>query len=129
MNATLPRSLLRLALLALAALLAAGCTETVAPTPLDNTKALAALKTTLDAWRKGESTDSLKPSIIAQDMEWQGGAKLVDYAIEGEGQKVDSNLRARVKLTLKGKDGKDATKTAQYLVTTSPAVTVFRAFP
>ena len=41
---------------------------------------------------------------------------------------MDSNLRVPVQLTLKSKDGKDLTKEVSYLVTTSPAVTVFRNF-
>lgn len=117
--------------LALIALAATGCSERVAATPLDSSKALDALRFTLDAWKKGDSVEQLKagsPSIVAQDLEWLGGASLVAYRIEGEGEKVDSNLKVPVKLTLK-KGGKDASQTATYLVTTSPTITVFRAFP
>jgi hypothetical protein len=119
-------------LLALAALVAAGCEEKFAATSVDSSKALDALKTTLDAWKKGDAADTLKtasPAITAQDLDWLGGASLTDYAIEGQGDKVDSNLKVPVKLTLKTKDGKDVTKTVKYLVTTSPSITVFRAFP
>lgn len=116
----------------LAAFFAAGCAETISATPVDSSKALEALKTTLETWKKGDSVDTLKsssPAIVAQDLDWQGGASLVDYAIDGQGEKVDSNLKVPVKLTLKTKDGKDASKTVKYLVTTSPSITVFRAFP
>lgn len=122
----------RVLFLALAAFLAAGCAEQVAPTSLDSSKALDALKTTLDAWKNGGTVDSLKtasPPIVAQDMDWQGGAKLIDYKIDGSGKGVDSNLRVPVQITLQSKDGKDSVKTVSYLVTTSPAITVFRAFP
>ncbi len=123
---------LRASLLALAALAAAGCAESIGPTPLDEGKARDALKVTLDAWKDGSSTDSLKSgpqAIVAQDLDWQTGAKLVDFSIEGDGKKVDSNLRVPVKLTLKDASGKGAVKTVNYLVTTSPKVTVFRGFP
>ncbi len=39
---------------------------------------------------------------------------------------MGSNLRVPVKLSLRGKDGKDAAKTVNYLVGTSPSLTVFR---
>src|SRR5689334_15664131 len=107
------------ALALLAALAASGCAENVSATPLDSSKAREALKATLDAWRGGNSVDSLKsnsPPIVAQDMEWQGGSTLSDYQIEGEGQKVDSNLKIPVKLTLK-QGGKSASKKVTYLVT------------
>ncbi len=54
---------------------------------------------------------------------------LVDYAIEGEGETIDSNLKVPVTLTLKGAGGKASTRSVHYLVTTSPSLTVFRAFP
>jgi len=117
--------------LALAGFLATGCGDRISAAPLDTTKARDALKTTLDAWKSGADASTLKsnsPAIVAQDLEWLGGAKLVDYQIEGEGTPVDSNLRVSVKLTLKGRDGTEATKSVNYLVSTSPALTVFRSF-
>ncbi len=122
------------ATLALAALVAAGCSERIAATPLDSTRAMDSLKAALEAWKKGEPADALKsgsPPIVAQDLDWQGGATLVDYAIDGPGDRVDSNLKVPVKLTLKARSrsGKDVTKAVKYLVTTSPSITVFRAFP
>lgn len=118
--------------LAAIVLTAAGCAEHVAATPVDPSRARDALKTTLDAWKKGQTVDSLKsgsPPIVAQDLEWQSGAVLADYAIAGEGETVDSNLKVPVKLTLKSPGGAPATKQVTYLVTTSPSITVFRAFP
>ena len=119
----------RASFLALAALGVAGCSESFAPTPLNTSKAQEALKTTLEAWKKGDDITSLKngsPAITAQDLDWLGGAKLVGYQIQGDGKPVDSNLRASVELTLKSSDGKDVVKTVNYLVTTSPSITVFR---
>ena len=66
--------------------------------------------------------------MTVQDFEWQGGAKLIDYQLLGEGQPRDANLSVKVKLTLAGKQGKgkNIEKTVYYLVGTSPSVTVFR---
>ena len=118
-------------MLTLAAMLGAGCSGGNTAAPLDSPKAREALTTTLDAWKKGEGITALTaatPPIVAQDMDWLAGAKLLDYRVKGEGTPMDSNLRVPVQLTLKSRDGKDVTKTVTYLVTTSPAVTVFRNF-
>ena len=40
--------------------------------------------------------------MTVQDFEWQGGAKLIDYQVLGEGQERDANLSVKVKLTLVG---------------------------
>ena len=126
-----PRRLRWLAVVA--ALFAAGCSEgAYQAAPLDASKAKLALTTTLDAWKKGEDPSALKNTslaITAQDLDWIGGATLVSYEVKGEGTPVDSNLRVPVQLSLKSKDGKDVTKSVHYLVSTSPAVTVFRDFP
>jgi hypothetical protein len=110
----------------LTALAAAGCTSS-ATYAVDADAARAALKTTLDAWKGGEPPDSLQsasPAIIAQDMEWSSGAKLIDYDFLGD-KPADANLDARVKLTISAR-GKKIQREARYLVTTRPAVTVFR---
>jgi hypothetical protein len=117
--------------LMLAAIFETGCGARTSAAPLDTAKAREALKTTLDAWKTGADASTLKsnsPAIVAQDLEWLGGAKLLDYQIEGEGTPVDSNLRVPVKLTLKTQDGGETAKNVNYLVGTSPALTVFRSF-
>lgn len=111
-------------LLALAA--ACGCSPGAAHA-VDPEAARAALKTTLDAWKEGKTPDSLQsgsPAIVAQDMEWASGAKLLDYSVVAD-KPADANLDARVKLTISAR-GRKIEREAKYLVTTSPAVTVFR---
>lgn len=111
----------------LAVLSIAGCSGSVA-NPVDPDRARGALKSALDHWKSGGDPLSLPTSatpMTVQDLEWQSGAKLVDYEVLGDGDPADANLRVKVKLTLAGK-GKNAEKTVDYLVTTSPAVTVFR---
>ncbi len=64
-------------------------------------------------------------TMTIQDLEWQSGARPVDYQTLGDGESADANLGVKVKLTLAGKS-KSAEKTVSYLVTASPALTVFR---
>jgi len=111
----------------LVALSTAGCAAGVA-NPVDPDRARVALKTALDHWKSGGDPLSMPGSatpMTVQDLDWQSGARLVDYQILGDGEPADANLRVKVKLTLAGKS-KPAEKTVSYLVTTSPAVTVFR---
>jgi hypothetical protein len=119
-------------LVALAALPLAGCWGTGRAHAVDPPRAREALKTALDAWKGGQDPRSLKSSstpMTVQDLDWAGGARLVDYRILDDGKALDANLSVRVKLVLDGankKTGKPAEKTVWYLVGTSPSVTVFR---
>lgn len=112
-----------------ALLLVVGCSSDppkAAAVNVDTAK--AALKTTLDAWKAGNTIDSLgsgSPAIVAQDMDWMAGKKLSSYEVVGDGIPQDANLRVEVKLTL---DGDSAEKRVFYIVGTDPKVTVFRAF-
>ncbi len=117
---------------ALLALVLPGCSGAAAHA-VDPSRARDALVTALDHWKTGEDSKTLSSSttpMTVQDFDWQGGAKLVDYQLLGEGQKRDANLSIKVKLTLapgRGKgQGKNVEKTVYYLVGTSPSVTVFR---
>jgi hypothetical protein len=109
----------------------AGCPggpRTAAPVEPDTAR--TALKTTLDAWKAGQDSASLaqaSPPIIAQDLDWMTGAKLMNYELIDDGTPEDANLRVRVKLTLRDAQGKETTKTAIYVVGTDPKITVFRA--
>jgi hypothetical protein len=119
-------------LVAVAALPLAGCRGSSVAHAVDPPRAREALKTALETWKSGQDPRSLKSSstpMTVQDLDWAGGAKLVDYQILDDGKALDANLSVRVKLVLDGpnkKTGKAAEKTVWYLVTTSPSVTVFR---
>lgn len=120
-----PRGLLVAALVALT-----GCSAgPPKAAPVEPEKALAALRTALDAWKAGKTPDSLgqaNPPVVAQDLDWMAGAKLTDYKVLGEGTPEDANLRVRAQLTLVTQ-GRTATKTVTYIVGTDPKLTVFRA--
>ena len=119
-------------LVLVAALTLAGCRGSSVAYAVDPPRARDALKTALDTWKSGQTPDSLKSSstpMTVQDLDWAGGAKLVDYQILDDGKALDANLSVRVKLVLDGrnkKTGKANEKAVWYLVTTSPSVTVFR---
>ncbi len=120
------------ALLIGSALLVVGCEQGFRPTSLDAKKARAALTTTLNAWKRGEAASTLQsasPPIVAQDLDWLTGSKLVDFQVEGDGTPMDSNLRVPVKLNLQTPKGSNVTRSVAYLITTDPALTVFRAMP
>ena len=115
----------------LAALLATGCSGSSANHPVDPPKAREALITALDSWKKGDAPKALQSSatpITVQDLDWLGGFTLVNYEIMNEGNSLDANLSVPVKLTLSGGPARKKMhdKNVYYLVSTSPATTVFR---
>src|SRR3954447_15421637 len=103
---------LPLAGVVLALALTAGCSGTGYDS-VDRGRAREVLTAALDGWKKGETPETLKggsPSIVAQDLDWIGGAKLVGYQIDGEGKQVEGNLYVPVTLTLRGTKGKEVKK-------------------
>jgi hypothetical protein len=115
---------------ALAATLLAGCSGSGGARPVDAPRAREALKTALEGWKKGvtpESFSTASPAMTVQDMDWQGGARLVAYQVADDGKDFGVNLHVPVMLTLRTPQGKDVKKSVKYIVGTSPIVTVFRA--
>ena len=116
--------------LAIAVALLGGCSRPPWAGTVDADRAGEALKTALDVWKKGDTPDALKnntPAITAQDLDWLGGAKLVNYEVTGEGKAVESSLYVPVTLTLAPPKGKEVKKKVTYVVSTSPYLSVFRA--
>jgi hypothetical protein len=116
--------------LAIAVALLGGCSGSQWGAPVDADRAREALKTALDAWKKGHTPATLKtstPAITAQDLDWLGGAKLVDYEVTGDGKSVEASLYVPVTLTLKMATAKEVKKKVTYVVGTSPYLSVFRA--
>lgn len=106
-----------------------GCADGRRSPPVKVDVARDTLRAALDKWLSGATPDSLQkesPSIVVQDFDWSGGAKLVAFEVLDGDEPVDANLVARVKLTLQTKDGAPAEKTVTYIVGTSPVLTVFR---
>lgn len=106
-----------------------GCGDKPVAAPVEPEKARQALRTALGAWKGGQTIDSLAqatPPIIAQDFDWMAGAKLTEYQLLDDGQAEDANLRVKVKLSIRDKQGQAVTKTVVYVVGTDPKLTVFR---
>jgi hypothetical protein len=106
-----------------------GCETAYRSAPVKPDVALQTLQTTLDEWKSGATLESLRkrtPEIVVQDLDWTRGKKLVAYEVLGNGEPVDANLIAKVKLTLQDAEGQNTEKTVTYVVGTSPVLTVFR---
>jgi hypothetical protein len=136
-NSTLYGSLWVIAacLVVLATLLLPGCSNSSVANPVNELQARDALKIALDAWKKGETSQSLASSstpMTVQDFEWDTGSKLLDYQLVDDGRADGPNLRIQVKITTIGepaqgkKDAKPTEKKASYVIGTSPRLTVFR---
>lgn len=98
-------------------------------TPVDAGTAQAALSSTLEAWKEGKQPADLlegSPSIEVQDIEWNNGAKLLEYEIVSDDGASGQGLIAWVKMKLTSSNGKTTETTAKYVVNTSPDVRVLR---
>lgn len=122
------RGTLGFALVLAAAVLAAGCGK-ARPAMAPKGKALATLRTVLEAWQQGEQPASLgqrKSAISVADPAWGGGARLTRFEIdEDQAQPVGYDLKFPVKLWLEGKREPQRVK---FTVSTSPARVVVRDF-
>lgn len=98
-------------------------------TPVDASTAQEALTLTLDRWKEGKKPEDLReesPPIEVQEIEWSGGAKLIEYEIESDDKSAGQGLVAWVKLKLSTADGKTSEKSAKYMVNTTPEIRVLR---
>ena len=96
---------------------------------VDAVNARNILEEVLTSWQKGETPESWRqhsPEVVVQDLDWQQGAKLKAFEIQGPGEAVDANLHCQVKVTLEDAQKKETQRTVKYLVGTSPVLTVFR---
>ncbi len=109
-------------------LIVSGCADQAgAPVKLD--VAQQTLLSAMEAWKDGREAEDLlneKPSIVVQESEWIEGTKLLEYEIVSDDQPTGPNLIATVKLKLSKSDGTVTSKTATYVVGTSPGLTVYR---
>jgi hypothetical protein len=95
---------------------------------VDPETARSTLNSVLDGWKAGDNPDAWQqksPSVVIQDFDWKGGAKLLSYEILTT-EAIDANLHCQVKLSLISPTGNETEKTVTYLVGTSPVLTVFR---
>jgi hypothetical protein len=108
---------------------AAGCGgQAGPPAPVDPAAARSALRTALDAWRKGETADSLKerlPPIYMIDYEWRSGRRLLNYEVHDD-DPFGGALRCRVTLSLAEEHGRSSSKSVVYAVGGDQALAVTR---
>jgi hypothetical protein len=105
-----------------------GCADKVGG-PVNSNLALQTLEMVLESWKEGSAPEELlkqSSPIIVQETEWTDENKLVDYEVLDGETSSGPNLVATVKLKLSKADGAITEKTATYLVTTSPKLTVYR---
>lgn len=103
----------------------AGCGEPMPPSA-DPQRAEAALKTALDAWRRGDEPQALQaqtPPIHVSDTEWSNGAELKEYEIKS-GQAAGLGWRCEVVLKVKDASGRTREHQASYRIDTDPAIVV-----
>lgn len=114
------------------ALFAAGCGGPSLQTPADSGQARQALCTTLDAWKRGDSVESLRgasPAVQVNDPDWPAGYRLTDYQVADQEARHGTDLRYHVALTLKDPNGRIVRKNTTYIVGTNPVPTVVRNDP
>lgn len=112
--------------------LAAGCGGPSLQAPAEPGPARQALCTTLDAWKRGESVESLRgasPAVQVNDPDWPAGYRLTHYQVADTEARDGIDLRYRVALTLKDPRGRIVRKNTSYTVGTSPVLTIVRHDP
>ena len=115
----------------LAAFGGSGCTPANPNAPVDAAKARETLRTALESWKKGEASTALEkasPPIYIIDPEWQSGVRLTDYQILGDGDEKDAHLFCKVRLKVRGLEGKESQQEATFIISTAPNLTVSRKF-
>jgi hypothetical protein len=102
-----------------------GCASST-PQVADSERASAALRQALEAWKNGETPQSLAegtPPIHVSDAEWAGGAKLLEYSIDAE-QSAGFGWRCDVTLKVQSAEGQEREHAATYRIDTDPAIVV-----
>lgn len=109
-------------------LIANGCGPPMAA-PSDPERAKALLEETLDAWKQGatiaEIREQTPPVYVVEDI-WRSGAKLQDYELVDDGERFGTNIRFQVKLKYAASHRAAKQMNVNYLVTTTPALTIAR---
>ena len=99
------------------------------PSPADPEQARQALRSALDAWSRGEKSDSLRggaPPIHVVDGDWDRGLRLAKYYLAPDDQESGPNLLCPVQLSLRDGRGRSFNKRVVYLVGTDPHVSIVR---
>lgn len=115
----------RLAFYLFPAVLLVGCGFSPRAQKAHEEKGREIARQNLQAWREGKTIDSLKPVTIVEPR-WQAGNTLENFAISDSIPDSEYQYRCKVELQLKNNQGKPVREVAEYVITTSPAVTMIR---
>jgi hypothetical protein len=110
-------------------LLFAGCGGQTLPPPADPEQGREALRSALDAWARGEKSDSLRggtPPIQVVDGDWDKGLRLAKYQLAPADRMSDPNLLCSVQLSLRDGRGRALTKRVVYHIGTGPLISIVR---
>lgn len=110
-------------------LLTSGCSQSARNLPLDQEVARQSLTTALTAWKDGKTPDDIQKGphqIICGDHDWRSGMRLVSFEILPEESSDGTNLRKSCRLEFEDGAGARSTQTIEYIIGTSPVITIFR---
>jgi hypothetical protein len=108
-------------------LCAAGCGGSQ-PAAADPQQARNTLVQVLDAWKNGETADSLKqldPAVHANDPDWRANKQLLKYEIGSEHAHGNS-WSCQVVLTIQDSTGSKRDQQVSYTIDTAPELVVVR---
>lgn len=105
-----------------------GCSSSPQATA-DSNLSQSTLCKVLDAWKAGSQATSLRdqaPPIIVGDHQWDAGYKLVSYSLVGVPHEMGGSVQFNVELRMLNTQLEECEEEGQYMITTSPAITVIR---
>lgn len=103
-----------------------GCEHNARSLSVDKADARQSCTTFLTAWKDGKRVADLKPQITGKDSDWEAGKILESFEILPDERTDGANLFLTVRRTIKSPEGASQQQEVEYVVGTSPVVTVFR---
>lgn len=108
-----------------------GCGGDPKPLPMAATpeSSRAVLVAALDGWKQGRTYQQMadeSPPLLVRDDDLNGGVKLLDYQIEGEGQPRGTGYSYAVSIMLQTRDGGTTSKKVYYNAVSEPSRGIFR---
>lgn len=110
--------------------LALGCGRKAAPPAVEPKDARDGLTAALEAWKNGETKQSLlqrSPSIQFEEPKWDKGFRLLNYKIMPKDDRDGRMSRLTVQLSLKDKNGEDSESEIAYTVDTYGRIAIVRS--
>lgn len=106
-----------------------GCDRASVVKASDANAATQVITDTFQQWQAGSTIDDLRnaqPPVYVADDFWFRGYRLNEFSVDKPAETHGTNIRLRMKLRLVDLKGKESTHSINYLVTTTPAVTIAR---